>query len=706
MRLSEGFKHADVMINWNLMNLFLLCYSNTRIYTRMMHNLSMGGGLKKLLIVAVLCFLVFFSISPALAEGQFELPGSYKTGPYIDKIQYRVISDSAEQMLALQNNDIDLIGDMIDPSLLPALQSLENIEVDNVWRNGYGYLTIKTDKYPFNITEFRRALAFAIDKQAISEDVWDGLSSPLDSCVPAVNPFSCEGLLPYTYYEANVELGNQLLDAAGFEISNVTGFRLRANGDPFDVLIEVPQSSNIAIEVGEMTAEALRALHVDATSQPTDFYEYASRLPPMYDYDIRFTTVDFNNFDVDWLAYEYWSEFAYELDFNLPCWQNTTYDSWRDQLLHATNYNDVYEAAFQMQEILVYQCPIIVCYENMLLSAYRTDKFEGYINDVSDGVPGWWTNYKVHIKLGETGAPWGGTFRWSNSLDINTFNIMRSSSAYTNNVLQMMYDSLLNAGPDGSDIPWLAEDWYIETHDVNPSVPIDCTRLTFDVLTNATWSDGQPLTAEDIAFTFNYYRDSPGNPFGGELTNMTAAYVPTENRVVIEFSSESYWHLHRIAYLSILPEHVFNEIGLENWSTWDPHPPIESMVTSGPFNVSDYVPGDFCELVYNPEYFYRYSSGEMTTTTTTTTYITVVSTSLTNPGIPYWSSTSTISPSSILTDTHGYWSTSTSLSPNGPNSPGLPYMTILSFSVTAGSLVVIIVFSYLIINDRKSLHSS
>jgi hypothetical protein len=67
----------------------------------MMDSITMGGGLKKLLTGTILCFLVFFSFSPALTIAQFELPGSYKAGPYINRIQYRVINDGAEQVLAL-----------------------------------------------------------------------------------------------------------------------------------------------------------------------------------------------------------------------------------------------------------------------------------------------------------------------------------------------------------------------------------------------------------------------------------------------------------------------------------------------------------------------------------------------------------------------------------------------------------------------------
>jgi len=554
-------------------------------------------------VVVIISFLVLF-----LSSGLFMIPTTAAAtvdcnGAYVDKIIYNVITQDDQQVLALQNNEIDLIGDMVDPTFLQTLTEAEDIDVANVLRNGYGYVTINTAKNPFNYTAFRRALAFALDKEAISDDVWDGLSQPQDSVVPVVNPYTIEGQLPYTYYEANVALGNDILDAAGFDFNIVTGFRDTPNGDAFDVLIEVAQSSNIAIEIGQKVAEALTALDIEATSVPTDFYEYLNRLYFHGDYDIVFIGSSFNNFDVDWLAYEYWSDYADEPYFNFPNFANASYDSWRDQLLHATEYTEVYEAAIEMQKIWVYQSPMIICYENILLSAYRTDRFEGHVNDVSDGVPGWWTNYKVHLKDAE-GGPLGGTFRWSNSLDVDSFNFMVSSSDFASNVNQMMWDSLIRVGPDGNDVNWLAEDYFAETHDDNPSVPAGYTQFIFDMIQNATWTDGAPLTADDVAFTLNYYRDAPGNPYGVDLVDMVAAYAPTTYRLIVQFNSESFWHLHSCGYKNILPKHVFTDIGVDSWNLWNPDPPTTPMVTSGPYNVSDYVAGEFIELTYNPNYFY------------------------------------------------------------------------------------------------------
>ncbi len=575
----------------------------------------MATNRSKRVIALFLAFaFVLMAVSPMFSSAQ-TVPGTEKNGPYLNKLVYNVITQPDQAVLALQNDQIDLIGDMVDPSFLGTLTSAQNINVTNVLRNGYGYVTINTAKYPYNITSFRRALAFALDKNAISDDVWAGLSSPQDSCVPQVNPFSVESQLTTTYYEANVALGQQLLAQAGFNDTNGDGYLEAPNGQSFSVKVECAQSSPIAQQVGTLVAAALNALHVNAVSVPTDFYEYLNRLYYHGDYDIVFLGSSFTNFDVDWLGYEFASSYADVPYYNFPNWRNATYDSYIPQLLHSTDYNDVYAAAIAMQKIWIESSPEIICYENTLLSAYRTDKFTGFVNDVSDGVPGWWTNYKVHLK-DSLGGPFGGTFRWSNPLDLDTFNFMVSSSAYTMNVLNELYDSLMTQNSKGEDVMWLAESYTAQTHADNPAIPDGHTRFTFNMIQNATWSDGTPLTAEDAAFSLNYYRDSPGNPYGVDLTEMTAAYAPTPYTLVVEFDTVSYWHLHTVAYKPIIPKHVFENVGLNGWNTWNPNPPSTPMVTSGPFNVSDYVAGEFTELTYNPNYFYGLDRTTPSTTTT------------------------------------------------------------------------------------------
>jgi len=574
-----------------------------------------GWNSRKFLSLALTLAILSYALLPVFVRSQ-PLPGfGLKNGPFVDKIQFKVMpGGDDQQVLALLNDEIDLIDSSIHPSFLSQLNLSENVNTVSHPRNGYGFIVINCTKYPFNITAFRRAAAFALDKYAISEDIWEGFSQPQDSCVPSMNPFSIEGQLSYSYYDAYVELGNQLLDDAGFLDVDADGFRDAPDGSNFDVLVEVAHSSVIGIQVGEKMAEGLRALNISAASEPTDFPEYGHD-----DFDMVFFSLNFDSFDVDWLAYEFWGEHLGTSFQNILSWSNASYDGWRDQLLNSTSYEEVYEAAIEMQRVWVYECPWIICYENYMHSAYRIDRFEGHVNDWSEGVPGSWTNRKVHLKA-DQGGSFGGTFRWSNALGLDTFSILGASSAYTLNVLTELYDSLMTLDSEGKDMMWLAESYLAETHADNAAIPAGHTRFIFQLLQNATWTDGNPLTADDVVFSLNFLRAAPRNRYRADLLEMSAAYAPAIYTVIVEFNTESYWHLHNVAFKPILPKHILQEIAIEDWAEWSPNPPIEEMVTSGPFNVSEYVAGEFVELTYNPNYFFgpNRSAGVESTPTTPT----------------------------------------------------------------------------------------
>src|SRR6185369_8462055 len=59
-------------------------------------------------------------------------------------------------------------------------------------------------------------------------------------------------------------------------------------------------------------------------------------------------------------------------------------------------------------------------------------------------------------------------------------------------VFEMLYNGLVKRDKTEKIIPSLAESW-----DISP----DATTFTFHLNKKATWSDGQPVTADDVVFT-------------------------------------------------------------------------------------------------------------------------------------------------------------------------------------------------------------
>jgi ABC-type transport system substrate-binding protein len=556
--------------------------------------------------IAVVGFISLVLVSGFGNVAAVPLLNSLKTGPYVDRVVYKVISNQDQRILALQAGVIDIDTRTIDPINLPALEEDPDISIFNALGNGYSQITINCRDYPLNITGLRRAFAYAFNKTRVTSEIMEGYAQEHDSVVPYVNTMWCiEDEMPYHYYTAEVTKGNQILNASGFDIDGGTGFRLAPNGSAFDIHIEYPSSSPvIGGGIAQIGVDALHALHIDASAVPVQFNDYITRLNYHGNYDMIVDSSIFYDYDVDWLAYEYWSTYASTPLMNPTNFVNATYDSWRDQLLYNSTYGEVYQASSEMQRILQYNVPILVVYENSYLQAYRNDQFTGHVPDLASYISGQWTMRKIHNLDGTA----GGTVSASLAQEPDSFNFFVTGSPYSETILQNLHASLYKYGPDLIPVPDLAESLLVETHKDNAAVPEGHTRYTIDIIQNATWSDGTPLTAEDVVFTYAYQYESGayGNPAKVDIENLVATYSPTPYRVVLEFNNESYWQFSKFAFDYIIPEHIFNDvdgIGYDGWSTWNPvFNPADPYVTCGPFRITDYEAGEFYEISKNPSY--------------------------------------------------------------------------------------------------------
>jgi ABC-type transport system substrate-binding protein len=561
-----------------------------------------------------------------------------RTGPHIDSVDFRYYSNLDQLVSYLESGNLEIVIHDLYEIQLPDLEADPNIAISSIMRNGYGHLTINCAKYPLNISGLRRAFAYAFNKSAPLSEL-SNLPEFMfihDSLVAPANPFCIEEALPFHYYDAEPDKGNEILDELGFSIDNLTGFRSTPNGSQFQIKIEYPASQAVN-PIPRIAVQAFNSLYVNATYAMADYTDMNERLANHGDFDITFYASIFQNDDIQWLTDEYWSSNANVTGKN-PCnFRNDTYDSWRYQLLYGKTYDEVYEAAAEMQKILQYNVPRLVVYSNYLKQAYRVDKFSGYIEDMIMGVSGVWTLRNLHQINGSTE---GGSVNIGIHDLPPSFNFLTSEGMDSNIIIRSLYSSLFDRGPDFQPINDLAQSIMIETHSDNSEVPEGSTRFTIDIIQNATWSDGVPLTAEDVAFTFNFllemsdwidsekiypYDDEPKilNLTGFDNSYLTYAYAPMQFRFVIEYSSESYWLFSDFAYIPIIPMHIFVDFDLVDLENWNPiyntsHP----LVTCGPFTLSEYIPENHILLSYNPLFHYGITRSNQTTSTELITGIT------------------------------------------------------------------------------------
>ncbi len=258
-----------------------------------------------LLIITVLLVVSFSGVH--VASGYAE---SYSliTGPYIDEVIFKVIVAPDQTVLALQTGEIEMDTGFIHPNYLPQLDTDPNIDIYRAIRNGYGHITINCRKYPLNISGLRRAFAFAFNKTRVTSEMFDGFSIEHDSLVPQPYSWCAEDQFDYHYYTAQPDIGNQILDDLNFTIDAETGFRLAPDGTPFEIVIEYGSAYQIGVDTAQIGVEALDSLHINARNSVETYNYYISRMNYHGAFDMVFFATNFYDNDVDWLAYEYWSE--------------------------------------------------------------------------------------------------------------------------------------------------------------------------------------------------------------------------------------------------------------------------------------------------------------------------------------------------------------------------------------------------------------
>jgi peptide/nickel transport system substrate-binding protein len=191
-----------------------------------------------------------------------------------------------------------------------------------------------------------------------------------------------------------------------------------------------------------------------------------------------------------------------------------------------------------------------------------------------------------------------------------TWNKLLAADRVTNLVTDQIHEPLLRLDAETQEMePALAESWEFSPYGT------DGTRLVLHLRSGLRFSDGEPMTAEDVAFTFRALYDekvaSPlletamvdGKPFVCEVVDeTTVAFVVPRRTAPLERVFDA---------IPILPAHVFRE-SLEQGdlpAASGLSAPPERVVGLGPFRLRRHLPGQRIVLERNPYYWKRDDEG-------------------------------------------------------------------------------------------------
>jgi peptide/nickel transport system substrate-binding protein len=150
--------------------------------------------------------------------------------------------------------------------------------------------------------------------------------------------------------------------------------------------------------------------------------------------------------------------------------------------------------------------------------------------------------------------------------DISSFAVLNSGDTSSSQMIWLLFDGLLSLNANGDNLPQLAS--------ALPTVSSDQLTFTFKLRPNLKWSDGQPITADDVAFTYAlmYSPDTKDyvSRYRANLEGFMQSVTATDPQtVVFRFSKVLANFVDTHCRYGILPKHILGSVTPKALNTHD-----------------------------------------------------------------------------------------------------------------------------------------
>ncbi len=186
----------------------------------------------------------FVSFSPGDNVVLEANPDYWGEGPFLDGIEFQVIPDESVKVTNLETGEVDWI-DSVPPQQIDQLEADPDIEMSQVAGNDYWYLSLNNAREPFDDVDVRRAIAFALNIDDITEAANFDAATPNETAIPETSFW----FLDYAPYGHDPDQAQALLDDAG--VSDLTIDLMVTNEFPETVTA----AQVIASQLGEVGIE-------------------------------------------------------------------------------------------------------------------------------------------------------------------------------------------------------------------------------------------------------------------------------------------------------------------------------------------------------------------------------------------------------------------------------------------------------------------
>lgn len=212
-------------------------------------------------------------------------PSYWQAGlPYLDRIVARFIADASTRSAALETGEAHYAAysavNYADVARLKANPALDTTSKGYELFSGISEIEMNSKRPPFDKKEVRQAIAYAIDRQFIIDNIQYGFGKPATG--PISSTFKASGI--YTdevrkfAVPDRIAIANKLLDDAGLPRKD--------GGMRFSATLEINSFGQQWLRQGEYLKQALAAVGINLNLRSEDTGAWLRRVYTNYDYEM------------------------------------------------------------------------------------------------------------------------------------------------------------------------------------------------------------------------------------------------------------------------------------------------------------------------------------------------------------------------------------------------------------------------------------
>jgi peptide/nickel transport system substrate-binding protein len=217
-------------------------------------------------------------------------PNYWQAGkPYLDSVIFRPIVEPATRVVDLQSGNVDLLNavPLKDVSTLQNDSSVQVWSTAGVVRDHVGFNNAKP---PFqNNPNLRRAIAWAVDRQTVADQLLYGLGKPAQIPVP----------------ETNWAYTTDLNNPAGYDLTKAKSYYDQANPKPSSITVKVSPTYPDEVKMAELMQQSLAQIGLDLKIQQLEWSTWIKDVVSNGDYEMEIVLIsggiDPDDFYYQWL---------------------------------------------------------------------------------------------------------------------------------------------------------------------------------------------------------------------------------------------------------------------------------------------------------------------------------------------------------------------------------------------------------------------